>query len=115
MSEVIEGQARFEATAKAAARALTDLSAVHQLAVDELQAEALPRTPRRTGELAGSFGARITDTIGELVNTARHAGFVNFGTRFMIGRRFMPADPATTITPIYLQEVDEIVDTIKGM
>lgn len=114
MSEsiVIEGGDRFVATLQGAKRALQHLD--HAAAVEALEAEARPRAPRRTGELAGSFGTRVLAGGAELVNTARHAAPVQFGTRHMAARPFMPADPAGTVTPLYLDEVEQIVRTIKG-
>lgn len=113
MSEIeLEGGARFAATLRAAQAKLRNLD--HKPALDALEQEARAAAPRRTGELAGSFSTRVMGSAGELVNTARHAIFNQFGTRYMDAQPFMPTDPAGTVTPIYLDEVDDIVHTIKG-
>ena len=114
MSVTIDGAARFSATLQAAAADLRDLSDAHEDAVEALEAKGRARAPRRTGELVGSFGTRVTAAGAELVVGARHAPFVQFGTRNMSARPFMPDDPARDVTPLYLDHVDDIVGQIKG-
>lgn len=108
------GLERFQRTAAAAVRDLEDMADTHDAAVEVLERAAAAAAPRRTGELASSFGTRVTATTGELFNTARHAVPVQFGTRHMAARPFLPVDVARDVTPIFVDAVDAAVSSIKG-
>lgn len=108
------GAERFTATTAAAIRDLQDLSPAHQDAAELLERQASTKAPRRSGQLAAAFGTRVTASSAELLNTAPHARFVQFGTRHMDATPFMPTDVARDVTPIYVDAVDEAIKNIEG-
>jgi hypothetical protein len=70
--------------------------------------------PVRTGELVSSIAVvSVTADGGELAASAAHAPFMEFGTRFVRGRRFMRrgADAiATAAEPTYAKWLDGAVE-----
>lgn len=110
------GAERFSATTRAAIADLKDLSDAHRAAGDLIERRASAAAPRRTGDLASAFGTRVTAAGVEVVNTADHAKFVQFGTRHMDAQPFMPdaGDVERDLTPIYVDAVDEAIQQIEG-
>lgn len=116
MTTTVEGLDVFRVTLARAVAELEDLSAVHEDAATGLAVAGAGAAPRRTGELAGSFGLAQLSADGVAVAvSAPHAPHVQFGTRFMAARPFMPDDPATDVTPLYLDHLADVVGQIKGM
>ena len=111
---IVDGRERFQATAGHVESQLRNLADVNQEIAAALQDDAEAHAPVRTGELAAAFGTRVDATSATVTNSAGHAPFVEFGTRFMDAQKFMPADPAELIVPIYLDHVNQLLSTIKG-
>lgn len=111
----VDGADRLAATLARAATDLGDLTEPLTAAGDELQADARARAPRRTGQLAASFGTHVNKLELDLINTADHAPYVQFGTSKMSARPFMPDDPLTTTTTHVLDHIDDALSRVKGI
>ena len=123
----VEGGRELRRTLRQAGSDLSELKAAHQKVVDAVLTEARTRAPRRTGNLAASRKATAAKTAGTVKGGNRrkgptgvpYAGPIHWGWP---GHNIEPntflVDAAETTRPtwvgIYEQEIDRILDQVKG-
>ena len=87
----IEGEEKVARAFDELADRAEDVRAVNEQ-LGEIGVDAAQRAaPKRTGELVESISAEVGDEAGELVATAGHAPFVEFGTIYMPATPFLVA------------------------
>lgn len=86
----VVGLPQLDAALKMRAVALgAATAAIVAAEVQSIEADAERGAPRDTGELAGSVNGTASGTSGEVEATARHSGFVEFGTSDTPAQPFM--------------------------
>lgn len=107
----VEGVGRLVATLDDAGRRLQQLAPPGG---DALVEAALPRTPRRTGRLAGTVRSFVVDQ--QLVLSAG-GGEVYYAALVHARRPWLAdtvRDQAETVTDLVVDQVNHIIDTIQG-
>jgi HK97 gp10 family phage protein len=118
MPTKIKGADRLAATTAAAGRDLAAMPrGTHAAAANVAAARTRANAPRRTGRLVGSVGVQVTGSGASVTVGAPYAAFVEYGTRYMRGRRFVSAaadDSLDDVADVYMAQVDRTMKTIKG-
>jgi len=118
-SVVVEGARELRATTSRAASELSRMDTADKRAGAYLAQRAKGLAPRVTGRLAGSIRAGQTKDAATVTATAVYAGVIHWGwpARNIRAHPFLvdalsAGEP--TVASIYMDEVTQIVYTIKG-
>jgi hypothetical protein len=119
----VEGARELRSTLKRAGENLNDLKAAHSEAAQLVTAASRPRSPRRTGALAGTVRGSGTTTAAVIrAGGARvpYAGPIHFGwpghnieAHPFISEAAESTEPAWT--RLYVNEVEKILEKVHGI
>jgi len=118
MPATVRGGDRLAATLDAAATRIAEMPAAVHTRAGQLVARAVAAAaPRRSGVLAASFVGRAGGGGAQVTSRARYAGYVNYGTRRMRGRRYVDAGldaAADPVAQVYADEIDRALGHVRG-
>jgi hypothetical protein len=75
----VTGVREVQAALKQLAASSADLSGVHKRVVSALLPGISSRSPRRSGDLAGSYAAKATKTRGRIASSVVYSGVIEYG------------------------------------
>lgn len=118
----VDGARQLRSSLKRAGVSVQDLKAAHKAVADMVATDASPRTPRRTGRLAGTLRAAGTQSAAIVRagrSTVPYAGVIHWGwpahgidaqpwIAEAAERKFEPAQAQ------YLQALEAIIATVEG-